>query len=113
MTKLEYPEVKTWYISYKTRASILLFWQKAKVANNYGSISPQNCMENSLTKTDFFINSKDWLEALLKNKEPFTSEEWLEMAYEEDIDLSEEKWKDLVAKNKIDLTIEMDYYIKN
>lgn len=109
MTKLEYPEVETWYISYKTRASFLLFWQKAKIARYYGCVGPENCMENPLTKTDYFTNAEDWLEALLQNKEAFTSEKWLEMAYDEDIDLSQDKWKDLVAKNKIDLSIEIDY----
>jgi hypothetical protein len=109
MTKLEYPKVITWYISYKTRLSFLLFWQKAKVAKHYGSVEPKQCMENSLTKTDYFTNAEDWLEALLQNKEPFTSEEWLNMAYREGIDLTQEKWNILVDKNKIDLTIEIDY----
>lgn len=66
-------------------------------------------MENPLTKTDYFTNAEDWLEALLQNKKAFTSEKWLNMAYDEDIDLSQDKWTDLVSKNKIDLNIEIDY----
>lgn len=56
--KLNYPDVKTFYICFNNERSEM---------KSYGSISPQQCFATNWIEIDYFINEDEWLDVLLEN----------------------------------------------
>jgi hypothetical protein len=56
--KLNYPDVKTFYICFNNERSEI---------KSYGSITPQQCLGTTWIEIDYFINEAEWLDVLLEN----------------------------------------------